>query len=261
MNHTGKILIVAPHPDDEVIGAGAILCKLQDPWIVHLTDGAPRDMGDALRSGFSTREAYAQARRREALAALELAGVAAHRLKCLGFVDQGLAWNLAALASRLGDLFSKLRPVMVLTPAYEGGHPDHDSAAFGVHMAREMVSIRIRPMLVEYALYHQGLSGLETGRFLPGRREPIERPTVGLRDAIRKKRMLDCFLTQQDTLRQLRTVREPFRRAPEYCFLEPPHPGRLFYEQFDWGVTGAQWRELAQEAASVLQLSPAPAAR
>ena len=58
-------LIVAAHPDDEIIGAGAQLPRLSQAYFLHLTDGAPKDMRDASALGFVTREAYAEARRRE----------------------------------------------------------------------------------------------------------------------------------------------------------------------------------------------------
>jgi N-acetylglucosamine malate deacetylase 2 len=41
---------------------------------------------------------------------------------------------------------------------------------------------------------------------------------------------------------------ERFRPAPVYSFTEPPHPGKLFYENFDWGMTAERWRRLAAEA-------------
>ena len=56
------MVIVAPHPDDEIIGAGAHMPAIRDLWIVHATDGAPRNMQEARKNGFATREEYAQAR-------------------------------------------------------------------------------------------------------------------------------------------------------------------------------------------------------
>jgi len=38
-----SVLVVVAHPDDETIGAGAMLASLDDVHVVHLTDGAPGD--------------------------------------------------------------------------------------------------------------------------------------------------------------------------------------------------------------------------
>src|ERR1051325_5216230 len=42
-----RLAIVAAHPDDETIGAGAYLARLSQAIFIHVTDGAPRDMRDA----------------------------------------------------------------------------------------------------------------------------------------------------------------------------------------------------------------------
>ena len=67
------VALVVAHPDDETIGLGSRLHLFDRLLLVHLTDGAPADMGDARRAGFATREAYAAARaaRSSAVSALD----------------------------------------------------------------------------------------------------------------------------------------------------------------------------------------------
>jgi LmbE family N-acetylglucosaminyl deacetylase len=246
---------VAPHPDDEVIGVGGQFLCAPDLWIVNATDGSPRNMQDARAYGFERREDYARARRRELEAALCLAGIGAERALSLGFVDQETAFHLPELVHELYALLQKLRPQLILTPAYEGGHPDHDSVAFAVHAAHRIAarSADADPALVEYALYHAYEGGIRTGAFLPNSNGPNSNgpvETIALSPTVAglKRRMMDCFATQQRTLAPFSCTRECFRRAPEYDFTAQPHAGRLYYEHFPWGVNGEEWRALARRA-------------
>ena len=66
----GELMIVAAHPDDDVIGAGALMARIPRVRVVYATDGAPRDGRDARAHGFADVAAYAAARQREARAAL-----------------------------------------------------------------------------------------------------------------------------------------------------------------------------------------------
>src|ERR1700716_3830906 len=77
LTRTMRCSVIVAHPADEVVGAGCLISKLVDVTVLHVTDGAPRDMHDAEAAGFKDRGQYAQARRQECLAALEIANVPA----------------------------------------------------------------------------------------------------------------------------------------------------------------------------------------
>ncbi len=260
---TATALIVA-HPDDEVIGAGAQLRRLRGACVLHVTDGAPRTMTDALTAGFATRKAYARARRHEAEAALGVAGMPAERLSGFGFADQEASFRLADLARTLVEFLLRQRTLIVITHAYEGGHPDHDATAFGVHAACALIrrTGATPPAIIEMAGYHGASGSLLTHRFLPqtgAGNEVTVRLTPEQRR--RKRRMLDCHATQARTLAQFGIDVERFRAAPAYDFHLSPHAGRLWYERFAWGVaSGALWRREAVHALSELALADAPVA-
>ena len=235
-----RVALVVAHPDDETIAAGASLHLLPGLLLVHVTDGAPRANNDAADAGFDTQAAYAATRRRELLAALQVAGVSPELVE-LGMPDQDASLDMAGLARTLAHLFDAHGVEAVITHAYEGGHPDHDATALAVHAAAGR-----RPVL-EFAGYHADPSGkLLTGRFLPGPAPMIVRLTAA--EQARKRAMFDCFRTQSRMLAAFGIADEKFRPAPGYDFTQPPLPGWLNYEHWGWSMTGAHWRQLARAA-------------
>jgi N-acetylglucosamine malate deacetylase 2 len=245
-----RITIVCAHPDDEVIGAGGRLLHLPDVHVVHVTDGAPRDMTDAIANGFTSRDAYARARAAERERALAIARIPAEHIHDIGLVDQEVSFALPALARRLVDILDTCRPELVLTHAYEGGHPDHDATALAVRAAVELARSHdgTAPLLVEFTGYHWRDGAMHTGCFLPGTTADVRRVSLGGEDRRRKAAMFACYTTQQRVLASFSTEAECFRLAPAYDFTAPPHEGRLFYEWFDWRVDGTEWRRLASAA-------------
>ena len=256
-----RVLVVAAHPDDETIGLGGQFPRLCDLILWHVTDGAPRNGRDAATQGFATRGAYAEARRRELAAALRLAGRDPSCARSLGIPDQEAAYHLPEIAHGVAQAIRSTRPAVVVTHPYEGGHPDHDATAFGVHAALHLLRRvgEATPPLLEMTSYHAGPQGIAVGRFLPA--EGCMPTLLPLSDEARehKRRMLACFATQQAMLRYFpATEVEPLRVAPAYDFCVPPHPGTLFYEGFDWGMTGAHFRALAARSGAALGLGSAP---
>ncbi|MBW3623946.1 MAG: PIG-L family deacetylase [Armatimonadetes bacterium] len=251
-----KTVVVAAHPDDEVVGAGARLPRLQDALFVHVTDGSPHDLSDARSHGFETREAYARARRCELEAALALAGIAPDQALELGCVDQEAALRMADLSRCLADLFHDLQPDAVLTHPYEGGHPDHDATAFAVHAACRLLEREggTPPALLEMTSYHNGPAGIVTYEFLPY--DGCDPVTLPLSDGERafKRRLFDCYATQRETLGYFPIGIERFRIAPRYDFAQYPAWSPLFYEGFNWGMTGERFCGLAGDAMDALEI-------
>jgi len=237
-------LIVAAHQDDEVIGTGSLLPCFSDPRIVHVTDGAPRNEADAHAAGCGSREHYARLRRAELLSALQLAGIDGARALELCFIDQEAMLHLADIAVRVAELVRQYRPACVFTHPYEGGHPDHDATAFAVHAACSMVDDP--PTIIEFTSYHGAEGAMVTGQFLPNGGEITE---ISLTDSARqlKRKMFDCYATQQHMLIHFDIAAERFRAAPGYDFTRPPHGGMLLYERFGW-ASGERFRALASEA-------------
>lgn len=235
--------IVGAHPDDESLGLGGQMSSLVDPRVVCLTDGAPRSVAD--------RDGYARKRRSELAEALHLAGLppALH----LDIVDQESAFHLVRMVRELVRAFRVTPPSVIFTHSYEGGHPDHDSAAFCVAAASALAPFRIR----EFTSYHNGSphqtsAWMKTGEFLPSE-NTVETLQLSAMALCRKRRMLACHASQKDVIALFDITRENTRDAPRYDFTQPPHEGTLFYEAQRW-FSGQQWRELAAAALEELQI-------
>jgi N-acetylglucosamine malate deacetylase 2 len=244
-------LLVA-HPDDETIGASACLGRLRNCTVVFLTDGAPRD--PALRSPRATgsRAHYARMRHDEAIAALGLAGIPPGHILFLGGVDQEAVHEIAILAERFASLLPQIQPDIIITHAYEGGHPDHDAAALIATLSKKILAHenKTAPEVLEMTSYHLRDGQCVTGEFLPcdwGQGSGKEEITIQLspEEHNRKEQMLSAYVSQQVVLSRFSVSPECLRPAPTYDFTNPPHPGKLWYESLGWPMTGERWREIA----------------
>jgi LmbE family N-acetylglucosaminyl deacetylase len=244
-----RMAIVVAHPDDETIGIGGQLARLRGVTMVHVTDGAPRNGAAAEAHGFATPEAYAAARQEELRAALALAGVSEDALVSLGVADQEVSLHLPDLARRLATLLGERRIDFVVTHAFEGGHPDHDAAAFVAHAAAALLGKRrAAPVIVEVPLYHLGLPGWTVQRFVAAAGPPELEIRLDDEQRRRKQAMLDAHATQRQVLSMVATDVERFRPAPAYDFTALPNEGRLLYDLHGWGMTGTRWQALAVAA-------------
>lgn len=129
-----RLMVIAAHPDDETIGASLVLSRLPRAEIVYLTDGAPRDRNLWSPDARGSQGEYAALRRHETENALACADVEAQQITWLGGVDQEAIFQAKELASKLDAILQARRPEIVITHPYEGGHPDHDTAALLAQM-------------------------------------------------------------------------------------------------------------------------------
>lgn len=120
-----RAVIVAPHPDDEVLAAGGLMQRLADGGthltVVSVTDGEASHPN----SPTVTSEALAERRAGELHHALDLLGLRSPTVVRLALADGAVADHTAELVARLSGLLAP--SVLCLAPWHDDGHPDHDA--------------------------------------------------------------------------------------------------------------------------------------
>lgn len=126
-----RVLVLAPHPDDEAVGCGGLMALLADAGaevdVVFATDG------EATRGAPSAPAATAASRRREAEAACRTLGARPPRF--LGLSDGALGSHLDELARSVRAVAGELSPDAVLVPWFGDGHDDHRAMSEAVARA------------------------------------------------------------------------------------------------------------------------------
>lgn len=231
----GRTLVVVAHPDDETISCGGLLQRMREPLVVFATDGAPED--DYFWRRFGSRENYAVVREDEARVAL--AAVSVNGVEFLArragapLIDQLLYRSLPAAFAALSKIIADLRPECLLTLAYEGGHPDHDSVSFLAAQLGRGFSLPVWEM----PLYHKTPAGGGIyQRFVEEHGEVVEHHVAG-EELAAKGRMLGCYKSQFDSLPSFKAELERFRPQAAYNYSCRPHAGKLNYEIWQWRMT------------------------
>lgn len=140
-----RIVVVSPHPDDEILGCGGALASWaqagRDVLVVGVTDGEASYPG-SLRW---TPRTLANKRREERASGLTRLGLAGQAC-ALAMPDGGLATHERLLVQTLEAL---IRPGDVLFTTWRhDGHPDHEAAARATAAAARTNGCRWREMPV-----------------------------------------------------------------------------------------------------------------
>jgi LmbE family N-acetylglucosaminyl deacetylase len=200
-------------------------------------------MEDARREGLS-REDYAEVRRRELVMAMEALG-AEPELRCLWHPDKESILHAAAILDQLTEELAEAD--VVITHAYEFGHPDHDTAALCTRLALDRVRARTGRgvPLFEFPIYAILDGEPAWGRFMPDEGAPETVLPMSEADRARRLAALKAFHTQRELFRWAGDWDERLRPAPRYDFRRPAPHGVAWYDRHHWGMTSEIWREHA----------------
>jgi N-acetylglucosamine malate deacetylase 2 len=236
-----RVVVVVAHPDDEVLAAGSRMALMEDLTVIHITDGSPRDMEDARCLGIESREDYARLRRREVVAAMEALGAEAELL-CYWHADKEAILHGAAILDQLTEDIAGA--AVVITHAYEHGHPDHDTAALCVRLAvhRLHADGAETPRVYEFPIYSLEAGQPVFGRFHPDPTAPETVLPMTEAERARRNAALAEYRSQSGVLGFAGAWEERLRPAPLYDFRAPAPQGTAWYDRHDWVMTLARWR-------------------
>ena len=135
-----RILVFAPHPDDETIGMGGSLRILSENGkkikVTVLTKGEKADPYT------KDHQQYAEMRQKEALKAFEVLGV--HDYVFLGFPDRELQSNFVKVREESTRIVREFCPDTIYSPSPVELHPDHRVAAeFALTIKEEIPDTRL----------------------------------------------------------------------------------------------------------------------
>jgi LmbE family N-acetylglucosaminyl deacetylase len=181
-------IVLAPHPDDEVLGASTVL--RQGPTIVvHVTGGVP-PWTDPTDSANLLERRQAECEAAWAVLAADVADFIQ-----LGFDDLAVWRAVSELADVLTDHLAGSEPTTVHVPAHQGGHPDHDATFAAALLARRRTGNRHRWRV--YGLYGYLSSGrLAFGALEPNHYQDASRVGHTTTEFERKAAALGCFTSQ-----------------------------------------------------------------
>lgn len=192
---TGKIVIVAPHMDDEALACGGLIAKMPYKDIVHIiyaTDGmespAPIIPGrDRISPGLG------KTRMQESIEAMKLLGVPEDNLHFLCLPEAHLKKHLSSLKHLLGNKIRTIAPKHIFVPFRYDRHPDH--LAVNHAIMSDFSHADTQPQLIEYFVYYRWrlMSKRDIRRYI--RPQFLFRLEIG--DVAHQKRQaLDCFTSQ-----------------------------------------------------------------
>lgn len=159
-----RLLVIAPHPDDETLGCGLLLQQVLaaggEVRIILMTDGdnnpwPQRYLERRLVINEAARKRWGARRRHEVMRALEPMGVPAEALHPLGWRDMEVTDRLrndfAGSIAAIRSIIDAFQPNLICGPALRDSHPDHGAAHVLCRLA--LAGMDPAPKLIAYPVH------------------------------------------------------------------------------------------------------------
>ena len=224
-----NILLLIPHPDDEVVGCAAAIQRAvamgNNVFGMYLTHGciAKETLWSWQRDDYEKKLAL---RLGEARQAAEILGITP-----LSFSQERAArqlWpSLSGILEEVRVAIRKNRIDRLWVPAYEGGNPDHD----GLNALSSV--LRLFCQVWEFAEYNYSGGKAHLNQFPKenGTEQVLE---LAAEEKAIKKMAMKVYGSEKGNLSGLGVRQECFRPLAAYDYSQPPHEGKLWYARYQW---------------------------
>ncbi|MFF5081866.1 PIG-L deacetylase family protein [Actinoplanes sp. NPDC000266] len=201
-------VVVAPHPDDEILGVAGLMATLGDVCLVAVTDGEASHPGSTVH----TPQRLAGIRREETAEAMARLGLGGSTVVRLGQPDGGI--GEAALTDALTPLLGEGQ--WCLATWRGDGHPDHEA----VGRAAAEACARTGARLLEYPIWawHWATPGDPRVPWERARRVPLKSDVLAA-----KRAAVEAFPSQI----------HPLGPEPADAAILPPHVLARFARPFE----------------------------
>lgn len=223
-----RILVLVPHPDDEVVACSAAIARAQaqgsEIFALYLTHGciAKATLWPWQRSQY---EFYVARRRQEAEAVAKFLGI-----KPVGWSARParhLWQDLPKVYAEIHHAAARNMIDQIWVPAFEGGNADHDALNALCSLLKSKLSV------LEFAEYNY-FQGTTHSQDFPSPKGHEHVITLTQEEKEEKKTALRMYLSEKQNLNYIDVVHECYRPLASYDYSKPPHPGTLWYTRFQW---------------------------
>jgi len=203
---TGKIVIVAPHMDDEALACGGLIAKLPHKDRVHIiyaTDGM-KSPAPIIPGRDEISPNLGKTRMQESTEAMKLLGVPEQNLHFLCLPESQLEKHISSLRNLLSDKIRRIAPSYIFVPFRYDRHPDH--LAVNCVVTSDLQEGHLRAQVIEYFVYYRWrlMPKRDIRRYIwPEFLFKLEIAEVSQQ----KRQALDCFTSQT-------TVYYPWQTRP-----------------------------------------------
>lgn len=221
-----NILILVAHPDDEIVGTCIFIKrKIQEGhkiFLLFLTNGVidKNDMWFWEKKKYSF---YLERRLAELRESVNL-------LRVTGFYIQNIPTR--TLKDSVYESFSMIQKIIkkenidyIFSPAYEGGHQDHD-------VANSIASkFKKSKKVFEFSEYHYFNNKISSNCFINFSGNEVFL-NLSYEEIKFKKKLIKVYKSEIKNLNYINFHQECFRPIIDYDYSKPPHEGTLFYRRF-----------------------------